>query len=136
MSKYDRHSLHSLSCRRSIASSKASNPPTAIYYFLLQVPLSSLFLNHTQPGPNCNNHSNHITSSCLHLSPRVPANHLRFVTAMWGEKWVLTLNPLTWKIWWAPNNASKWQMGFNPAYKGLKTNFLFPKPVIYKISPV
>ena len=20
---------------------------------------------------------------------------------------------LTWRIWWAPNNASKWQMGFN-----------------------
>jgi len=26
---------------------------------------------------------------------------------------------LTWKIWWAPNNASKWQMGFNSAFKGL-----------------
>jgi len=25
----------------------------------------------------------------------------------------LTLNPLTWKIWWALNNASRWQMGFN-----------------------
>jgi hypothetical protein len=31
----------------------------------------------------------------------------------------LTLNPLTWKIWWAPNNASKWQMGFNSVFKGL-----------------
>jgi len=31
----------------------------------------------------------------------------------------LTLNPLTWKIWWAPNNASKWQVGFNSAFKGL-----------------
>jgi len=31
----------------------------------------------------------------------------------------LTLNPLTWKIWWAPNNASRWQMGFNLAFKGL-----------------
>jgi len=19
---------------------------------------------------------------------------------------------LTWRLWWAPNNASKWQMGF------------------------
>jgi len=28
----------------------------------------------------------------------------------------LTLNPLTWKIWWAPNNASRWQMGFNSAF--------------------
>ena len=31
----------------------------------------------------------------------------------------LTLTLLTWRIWWAPNNASKWQMGFNSAYKGL-----------------
>jgi hypothetical protein len=27
--------------------------------------------------------------------------------------------PLMWKIWWAPNNASRWQMGFNSACKGL-----------------
>ena len=27
-----------------------------------------------------------------------------------------------WKIWWAPNNASKWQIGFNPAFEGLKVN--------------
>jgi len=31
----------------------------------------------------------------------------------------LTLSPLTWKIWWVPDNASKWQMGFNWAFKGL-----------------
>ena len=38
------------------------------------------------------------------------------------ETWIfLTLNPLTWKIWWAPNNASRWQMGFNSACKGLNT---------------
>jgi hypothetical protein len=24
-----------------------------------------------------------------------------------------------WRIWSAPNNASKWQMGFNSAFKGL-----------------
>jgi len=24
-----------------------------------------------------------------------------------------------WRIWRAPNNASKWQMGFNAAFKGL-----------------
>jgi len=33
----------------------------------------------------------------------------------------LTLILLTWRIWWAPNNASRWQMGFNSAFKGLKT---------------
>jgi len=30
----------------------------------------------------------------------------------------LTLNPLTWKIWWAPIKASRWQLGFNSAFKG------------------
>ena len=24
-----------------------------------------------------------------------------------------------WRIWWVPNNASKWQTGFNSAFKGL-----------------
>jgi len=28
----------------------------------------------------------------------------------------LTLIPLTWRKWWAPNNASKYQMGFNSAF--------------------
>jgi hypothetical protein len=32
----------------------------------------------------------------------------------------LTLILLTWKIGWAPNNARKWQMGFNLAFKWFK----------------
>ena len=31
----------------------------------------------------------------------------------------LTLNLLTWTKWWAPASASKWQMGFNSAFKRL-----------------
>ena len=31
----------------------------------------------------------------------------------------LTLILLTWRIWWVPNNASKWQIGFNLAFEGL-----------------
>jgi len=31
----------------------------------------------------------------------------------------LTLILLTWSIEWAPNNDSKWQMGFNWVFKGL-----------------
>jgi len=30
---------------------------------------------------------------------------------------------LTWRIWWAPNNASKWQRGFNSSFKWLKIDF-------------
>jgi len=31
----------------------------------------------------------------------------------------LTLILLTWRIWWASNNANRWQMGLNSAFKGL-----------------
>ena len=31
----------------------------------------------------------------------------------------LTLILLTWRIWWAPKNVSRWQMGLNSAFKGL-----------------
>ena len=34
--------------------------------------------------------------------------------------WDLTLILLTWTIWRAPTNASKWRMGFKSAFKGLK----------------
>jgi len=33
--------------------------------------------------------------------------------------YLLTPILLTWRIRWAPNNASKWQIGFNSAFKGL-----------------
>jgi len=36
------------------------------------------------------------------------------------QSWMLTLNPLTRRIWWSPNNANRRQMGFNSAFKGLK----------------
>jgi len=32
---------------------------------------------------------------------------------------ILTFNLLTWRIWCAPTNSSKWQMGFNLAFKGV-----------------
>ena len=32
---------------------------------------------------------------------------------------ILTLILLTWRIWWASDNASSWQVGFNSAFKGL-----------------
>ena len=33
--------------------------------------------------------------------------------------WDITIILLTWTIWRAPTNASKWRMGFNSAFKGL-----------------
>jgi hypothetical protein len=42
-----------------------------------------------------------------------------------SQKYILTLILLTWRNWWAPNNASKWQVGFNSAFKGLKCNIKY-----------
>ena len=39
---------------------------------------------------------------------------------------ILTLIPLTWTRWRAPTNVSKWRMGFNSAFKGLKRKFHNP----------
>ena len=40
-------------------------------------------------------------------------------TSQWWEH-CLTLSLLTWTIWRAPTNASKWRMGFNSAFKRFK----------------
>jgi len=40
------------------------------------------------------------------------------------DKWSLTLTLLTWRIWWTPNNASRWQMEFNSAFKRLILLFM------------
>jgi hypothetical protein len=37
----------------------------------------------------------------------------------------LTLNSLTWKIWWPPNNVRKWQMGYNSAFRGLRSTLIW-----------
>jgi hypothetical protein len=35
---------------------------------------------------------------------------------------IIKLFLLMWRIWLASNNASRWQMGFNSAFKVLMTN--------------
>jgi len=40
----------------------------------------------------------------------------------------LTLILLMWRIWWASNNASRWQMGFISVFKGLIASS--PSPVL------
>ena len=49
----------------------------------------------------------------------------QFYNLVWSKSNVLVSRPLTlilltWRIWRAPNNASKWQMKFNSEFKGLK----------------
>ena len=48
---------------------------------------------------------------------------------------LLTLILLTWRIWWANTNASKWQMWFNSAFKGLKSDKFTTCPMELAITP-
>ena len=43
----------------------------------------------------------------------------------------LTLILRTWRKWWTPNNASKWQMGFNSAFKGLRWPVAIKRALVY-----
>ena len=36
----------------------------------------------------------------------------------------LNLIMLKWRIWWASNNANRWQMGFNSAFKWLRSTVI------------
>jgi len=47
--------------------------------------------------------------------------HSRVLVGMYSvwDSFLLTLCLLMWKIWWALNNASKGQVGFNSAFKVL-----------------
>jgi len=66
------------------------------------------------------------------LSHRVTVGTLRSVAVLLCKyRPALTLILLTWRKWWAPNNASKWQMGFNSAFKGLKPSRNFYILVIW-----
>jgi hypothetical protein len=42
----------------------------------------------------------------------------KFLTPVFNHR-TLTLILLTWRIWWAPNNASRCQVGYNSAFKEL-----------------
>ena len=45
---------------------------------------------------------------------------------------ILTLILPKWRIGWAPNNASKWQMEINAAFKGLKACCLLYSPKVHR----
>ena len=41
------------------------------------------------------------------------------ISVRFFAKFPLTFTLLTWRIWLAPHNASRWQVGINSAFKGL-----------------
>ena len=54
-----------------------------------------------------------------HFPSRASQCAISFQLASTSSGVRLTLYPLRRSIWWAPNNASKGQMGINSAFKGL-----------------
>jgi len=70
----------------------------------------------------------HVVASCYHrllyniVVLWLQASAVFFVVVASYERlrfMELTLFLLTWRIWWAPNDASRWRMGFNLTLKGL-----------------
>ena len=59
----------------------------------------------------------------------IPGLHKSPQTAVWLN--FLTLTLLMWRIGWAPNNASKWQMGFNFAFNPLNPEL---NPICYLLA--
>jgi hypothetical protein len=57
----------------------------------------------------------------------VPACLFSMWNFLFSRRRILTLILLTWNIGWAPNNASKWQMEFNSAFKGLRSFWIATK---------
>ena len=69
-------------------------------------------------------------SLCLSFRRRI--TFMNFIKLF---RWYLTLNLLTWKIWWAPNNVSRWEVGFNSAFKGLTLTHLNSQDDKFKFDP-
>jgi len=116
--------------------SLAPPPPTpSIHYNFSQPPTHPLLLPGTGSTfcydsrlPQHRSIASVISSKTLKIFPSLPVNNQLWVQAadniaLWKTRITtkLTLILLMWRIWWAPNNASRWQVGFNSAYKGQST---------------
>jgi hypothetical protein len=88
-------------------------------------------ISHEADSPFC-----HKIRSSENLRLIFRSTHLKTQHRHFHDNTSLTLILLTWKIRWAPNNASKWQMGFNSASKGLfcTTNFTYTEYVHQKLA--
>jgi len=66
------------------------------------------FINSQLINQSCLTYITHYPIKVFYIQPTMPQEIRDLV-------YMLTLILLTWRIWWVPNNASRWQMGFNSA---------------------
>ena len=72
------------------------------------------------------------TTNLLHIYPMNATQEM-----LWQSLFItcttckLTLVLLMWRIGWAPNSASRWQMGLKSAFKGLRKRLLLPQFTFY-----
>ena len=71
----------------------------------------------------------YLTSSVIQTA----IQYLFYVLFFFTSTHYLILILLTWTIWQAPTNASKWRMGFNSAFKGLILSYIMT-PSMPKIT--
>jgi hypothetical protein len=102
-----------------------------LFYFVLSCHNCCVRVWFTGYNPACLNFHNYedrnlLKSKYLCMLPVIFWSHeihteLNWVQAgNWHQLSGLTLILLTWRIWWASNNTSRWQMGINSLFKGLK----------------
>jgi len=65
------------------------------------------------------------------VNPLKDSTSIRHWARLLSKLGILTLILLTWRIWWAHNNASRWQMGFNLAFKRLRRKNAYNTLVTY-----
>jgi len=99
-SRPHRDSIPDVSARSSVAiPTELPGPPNNKYYI---IKIHGFYINNN--SSHCSQKTNKISHDAKgHGSSQHP-------------QICLTLILLTWRVWWAPNNASKWQMGFNSAF--------------------
>jgi hypothetical protein len=78
---------------------------------------------HILPTPNSKHISYHKHQAAG--SERLPGKHSYWIVTACDYPSVLTLIPLTWRTWWAPNKASRWQIGFKSPLNLLAPELLF-----------
>ena len=111
ITKFPDAPFHGLkSFRSNTAKHFTTKPPCAVlcWHHRFEVPSAAPFEKISQ---KCSSNFLSLYAECPRRIKRI---HKKCKCAYCQNEIILTIILLMWRIWWVPNNASKWQMGFNP----------------------